>query len=169
MARTWSRGPGVLVTLRNADPRLASRVVGRSRSKYEARFHVADTSAPTRGVNGPLMNRFACAQVLSRTIAGGESERLPAFIAGADPVNSNVRSHDAAGFLGVTVTAIPGAPTSIGITPVAIATCSHASTPGISSGSPVRLGLVMSTSPTRKTVCVQVLPCAPTRDGAPDA
>jgi len=37
----------------------------------------------------------------------------------------------------------------------------------MSSGVPVPLGLVMSASPTRKIVCVHVLPCAPTRAGDP--
>jgi hypothetical protein len=99
-------------------------------------------------------------------IAGGESDALPAFSSGGDPRNSIVRIQLELGGRGASATAIPGALTSIGISPVATSTRSHWLTPGISSGTPVPVGLVMSASPTRKIVCVHVLPCAPTRAGA---
>ena len=99
-------------------------------------------------------------------MAGGESVSLPAASAGGVPRNSIARIHDAAGCRGISVTAMPGALTSIGIRPVATSTRSHWSTPGISSGAPLPIGSVMSASPTRKIVCVHELPCAPTRAAA---
>ncbi len=53
------------------------------------------------------------------------------------------------------------------MSPVETSTRSQTSTPGMSSGVPVPLRFVMSASPTRYVVCVHVLPCAPTRAGAP--
>ncbi len=131
-----------------------------------------DASAPARSddvESGPLKNRLPCAHESRRLIAGGFALLLPAFITGTDPVSSSARDHASAGRRGVSVTAMPGADTSIGINPVATSTCCHTSTPGISSGRPVVVGSVTSASPTRKVVCVHVLPCAPTRDGAPAA
>jgi len=95
---------------------------------------------------------------------------LPALRAGTDAVTSSARVQVVnAGRFGMSVTINPGALASIGSMPLAASTCSQASTPGISSGSPVNVGLVMSTSPARNAVCVQVLPWAPTRDGDPAA
>ena len=158
----------MLTRFRNAEARFPSITFSRSRSKRDDRVHDADSSAPSRsGTSGPPRNRSACAHESSRVIAGGDAVALPAFNAGGEPMNSIVRIHDAAGRRGTSDTAMPGALTSIGIRPVATSTRSHCSTPGISSGAPVPLGLVMSASPTRYVVCVQVLPCAPTRAGDP--
>src|SRR5689334_20526379 len=119
---------------------------------------------------GPLRTRLPCAHELRRAIDGGFEVLLPALNAGTDAVTSSARVQLAnAGRFGTSVTINPGALASIGSIPLAASTCSQASTPGISSGRPVNVGLVMSTSPARNAVCVQVLPCAPTRDGDPAA
>src|SRR3954451_1031499 len=99
-------------------------------------------------------------------MAGAAASCVDALNAGADPVTSIVRVQAVAGgWRGSSVTDMPGDPTSIGIRPVATDACSQTSMPGISSGTPVIVGFVMSTSPIRNVVCVQLLPCAPTSDG----
>ena len=82
-----------------------------------------------------------------RLMLGGTVVALPAFNSGGDPNSSIARISDAAGRSGVSATDIPGAPASIGIIPVATSIRSQTSTPGISSGVPVPLRLVMSASP----------------------
>ena len=74
---------------------------------------------------------------------------LPPVKAPGAPMSSSDRVHVESGRLGIIVTAIPGALTSIGIRPVAISTESQTSVGGISSGVPAPLRLVMSASPTR--------------------
>src|SRR4029079_10723593 len=119
---------------------------------------------------GPLSSRLPCAHESRRAIEGGVELLLPALNAGTEAVTSSARVHAVdAGRFGISETIIPGALASIGSIPLATSTCSQRSTPGISSGRPVNVGLVISTSPARKAVCVHVLPCAPTRDGDPAA
>jgi len=114
---------------------------------------VADISPLSRsGVSWPPMKRLARTPEFSRAIDGGVSVALPAFANGGDPNSSNERSVAAPGRRGVSVTAIAGASTSIGIRPVETSTRSQTSMPGISSGVPVPLRFVMSASPTRYVV-----------------
>ena len=82
-----------------------------------------------------------------RLMVGGTVVALPALNSGGDPNSSIARISDAAGRSGVSATDIPVAPASIGIIPVATSIRSQTSTPGISSGVPVPLRLVMSASP----------------------
>src|SRR5450759_2604549 len=129
---------GVLTRFRKADDRFASITLALFRSKWDERVQVTDSSAPSRsGTSGPLRNRSVFAHELRRVIAGGDAVELPAFSAGGDPRNWNVRIHAAAGCRGTRDTAMPGAFTSIGMSPVATSTFSHWSTPGMSSGAPV--------------------------------
>src|SRR4051794_28969866 len=100
---------------------------------------------------GPLRSRLPCAHESRRAIDGGFEVLLPALNAGTEAVTSSARVQVvSAGRFGISVTIIPGVLASIGSIPLATSTCSHASTPGISSGRPVNVGLVMSTSPARK-------------------
>src|SRR5262245_34820651 len=115
---------------RKPEPSVASSGVGSSRSKYDARFHVAENNSVFRlgdsEVSGPLRNRFAWPQESRRTMAGALPECVDALNAGADPLTSIARDHAlAVGCRGVNVTAMPGAPRSIGIMPVATSACSH--------------------------------------------
>ena len=86
---------------------------------------------------------------------------------GGDPMNEIERSQSVAGARGSSAIARPGALRSIGIKPVETSARSHVSTPGRSSGVPLPLGSVTSTSPSVNKVCVHVLPWAPTRAGSP--
>src|SRR5258706_7575487 len=112
-----SSPPGVVpVRLRNADARLALSAVVSPRSKYDARFHVAEKTAPSLdgepADSGPLRNRLPCAHESRRLIAGGDAVALPALNAGAEPVTSIARDHTLiAGRRGIRLTAMPGAPT----------------------------------------------------------
>src|SRR5262245_53942174 len=101
-----------LVTLRNADPRLAFSDGCRSRSTYDARFHVAENTTPTLAGDspdsGPPRNRLPCPQVSSRLIAGADPSCVPAFSEGNDAPSSTPRVHTfAVGRLGRSVTAMP--------------------------------------------------------------
>src|SRR5439155_20915053 len=98
--------PVLPVTLMNADPRLAFSDALPSRSTYVARFHVAESTAPSAfGASlesGPLRNRLPWPHVSRRLIAGGEPSCVPAFMTGADPPSSSARVHAfAAGRLGM--------------------------------------------------------------------
>ena len=158
----------MVTTLRNADERFPSITVGRPRSNREDRVHDADSNALSRrGTSAPLRRTSVCAHEFNWVIAGCAPRARSAFNSRGDPRNSIERTDDRPGLRGTSETASPGALTSIGINPVATSTRSHCLTPGMSSGTPVPVGLVMSASPTRKIVCVQVLPWAPTRAAAP--
>src|SRR3954470_1736571 len=167
MTRMLSPAFGVLVTLAKTFANVPICATVLSRSEYDERIQLAETSAFNPSRMGPPTKRLARAPELSRVSDGGVVVALPALANAGDPNSSSVRNSDVFGPRGSSVTSIAGALMSIGIMPVVTSTRSQTSTPGISSGVPVPLRFVMSASPTRYVVCVQLLPCAPTRAGDP--
>ena len=100
-------------------------------------------------------------------MAGGTVVSVRDSRAFGAPKNSIDRVHAAAGRAGTNVTAGPGALTSSGSPAVATSILCQPRTPGMSSGVPLPRGSVISTSPTRNIVWVQVLPLAPSRGAWP--
>ena len=149
ITRTSSPGLGVLVTLTNTLASVPVSAAVLSRSEYDERIQLADRSALRRSPTGALMNRLLRTPEFKREMVGGVSVALPALRNDGDPNSWNARVVVAAGPSGIRVTAIAGEFASIGIRPVATSTRCQTSTPGISSGVPVPLKLVMSASPTR--------------------
>ncbi len=138
------------------------------RSKWDERVAAIAVKRPSRRLAiGPPARIFPCSHEFRRAIDGRRPVSPAALRPGDDPVAETTLNQSLPDPRGVRVIARPGALRSIGINPVATSTRSHMSTPGSSSGVPVPFGSVMSTSPSVKSVCVQVLPCAPTRAGSP--
>src|SRR5258708_34694687 len=89
ITRMSSPGFGVLVTFANAEARLPVSAAVLSRSEYDERIQVADSSALTRsGTIGPLRRRLARAPEFSRASVGGVDVALPALAQGGGPNSS---------------------------------------------------------------------------------
>ena len=94
-------------------------------------------------------------------MVGGDGTVRPAWSSGGPATPSIWRIHVREGRRGARFNTMPGAFTSTPMMPVFTSTRSHSSTPGSASGVPLPSGSLILMSPTRNSVCVHELPCAP--------
>ena len=161
IARTSSSADGVAVRFAKADATFESRQSGAPRSLSDTPVHDAARNARARPeASGPVADPVTRFHPVARAIAGAGVAGVAVNVSPKDVEASIGTDHrPAPGVRGSSVTPTPGVRKSDD-SPVAAATLLQRKSSGSSSGTAPDDGSVMSTSPTRKRVCVIELPNA---------